>query len=33
LRRTTMSGDEIIFFVWLATWLPFAIAYFIREAK
>jgi len=28
-----MSGDEIIFFVWLATWLPFAIAYFIREAK
>ena len=28
-----MDGDEIIFFAWLATWLPFAIAYFISEAK
>jgi len=28
-----MSGDDIIFFAWLATWLPFAIAYFISEVK
>jgi len=28
-----MDGDDIIFFAWLATWLPFAIAYFISEAK
>ena len=28
-----MSGDDITFFAWLATWLPFAIAYFISEAK
>jgi len=28
-----MSGDEIIFFAWLAAWLPIAIAYFISEAK
>ena len=28
-----MSGDDITFFAWLATWLPFAIAYFISEVK
>ena len=28
-----MSGDEIIFFAWLATWLPVAVAYCIGETK
>ena len=28
-----MSGDEIVFFAWLATWLPIAIAYFISETR
>ena len=29
----TMDGDTLIFFAWLAAWLPFAIGYVIREAK
>ena len=28
-----MSGDDITFFAWLATWLPFVIAYFISEIR
>ncbi|MBR4651835.1 MAG: hypothetical protein IKO72_00610 [Kiritimatiellae bacterium] len=32
-KEQTMHTDEIIFFAWLAAWLPIAIAYFISEAK
>lgn len=28
-----MSGDEIVFFAWLAAWLPIAITYLISETR